>query len=195
MEFIIVVWGGIEMDNRIKISDFVKLTRSTLKTIIYYHKIGLLQEPKRSPAGYHLYGPVELTQMRLIKHLKSLGLNLKRIKEILGDVNNHRTLREVLQSLRIELLNEKKNLEERVAKIEMLLSEEMVILDEDTFKSPSFQMITDILGLDKIEKYAQTCPEIFDQQRNLFGILDDFQWGENYLETFQALAEYFKTHP
>lgn len=76
----------------------------------------------------------------------------------------------------------------------MLLSQEMVILDEDTFRSPSFQMITDILGSDQIEKYAQNCPEIFDQQRNLFGILDDFQWGEDYRETFQALAEYFKTH-
>jgi DNA-binding transcriptional MerR regulator len=133
--------------------------------------------------------------MRLIKHLKSLGLDLKRIKEILGDVHNHRTLREVLQSLRVELLNEKKSLEERVAKIEMLLSEEMVILDEDTFGSPSFQMITEILGSDQIDKYVQTCPELFDQQRNLFGILDDFQWGEDYRGTFRALAEYFKAHP
>jgi len=183
------------VESRIKISDFVKLTRSTLKTIIYYHKIGLLQEPKRSPGGYRLYGPVELTQMRLIKRLKSLGLDLKRIKEILGDVHNHRTLREVLQSLRIELLNEKKSLEERVAKIEMLLHKEMVILDEDTFESPSFHMITEILGSDQINKYVGTCPELFDQQRNLFGILDDFQWGEDYRGTFQALAEYFKGHP
>ena len=43
------------MENRIKISDFAKLTGSTLKTIIYYHKIGLLQEPQRSPGGYRLY--------------------------------------------------------------------------------------------------------------------------------------------
>ncbi len=92
------------MKNRIKISDFAKLTGNTLKTIIYYHKIGLLQEPERSPSGYRLYGSAELTRMRFIKHLKSLGLDLKRIKEILGDMNNHRTLREVLQSLRTELL-------------------------------------------------------------------------------------------
>jgi len=38
--------GGITVKNRIKISDFVKLTGSTLKTIIYYHKIGLLPEPE-----------------------------------------------------------------------------------------------------------------------------------------------------
>lgn len=183
------------MENRIKISDFAKLTGSTLKTIIYYHKIGLLQEPERSPAGYRLYGPAELTRMRLIKRLKSLGLDLNRIKEILGDSQSPTTLREVLQFLRAELLSEKKSLEERVAKIETLLSEDTVQLNEDSFGSPSFQMITEILGPDQIEKYAQTCPEIFDQHRKLYGIMDDFQWGEDYRGNFRALAEYFKAHP
>ena len=88
------------MKTRIKISNFVKLTGSTLKTIIYYHKIGLLLEPERSPGGYRLYGAGELTRMQFIKHLKSLGLDLKRIKEILGDKHNDKTLREVLESLR-----------------------------------------------------------------------------------------------
>ena len=183
------------MENRIKISDFAELTGSTLKTIIYYHKIGLLQEPERSSAGYRLYGPAELTRMQLIKRLKSLGLDLKRIKEILGDIHNLRTLREVLQSLRTELMNEKKTLEERVAKIELLLSEDAVILDGNTFKSPFFQMVKEILGQDQIDKYVETCPEIYDQQRKLFGILDDFQWGQDYRETFLSLAEYFKAHP
>ena len=71
------------MENRIKIGDFVKLTGSTLKTVIYYHKIGLLPEQVRSPGGYRLYGPAELNRMRLIKRLKSLGLDLKHIKEIM----------------------------------------------------------------------------------------------------------------
>lgn len=183
------------METRIKISDFAKLTGSTLKTIIYYHKIGLLQEAERSPGGYRLYGPAELTRMQLIKRLKSLGLNLKRIKDILGDIHNPRTLRQVLQSLRVELLGEKKSLEERLAKIEILLSEDTVFLDEDVFGSSSFQMVTEILGPDQIDKYARTCPEILEQQRKLFGILDDFQWGVEYQETFRALAEYFKSHP
>lgn len=99
------------MENRIKISDFAKLTGSTLKTILNYHKIGL-------------------------------------------------------QSLRFELLYEKKSLEERVAKIEKLLSvedtEDAVLLDEDVLGSPSFQMTTKILEPDQVDKYARTCPEILD---------------------------------
>lgn len=183
------------MENWIKISDFTKLTGSTLKTIKYYHKIGLLQEPERSPGGYRLYGPAELTRMQLIKRLKSLGLDLKLIKEILGDMHNSRTLQEVLQSLRTELLNEKKTLEERVAKIELLLSEDEVVLDENTFESPSFRMVKEILGQDQINQYMQTCPEVYEQQRKLFGILDDFQWGQDYREILLSLARYFKAHP
>lgn len=183
------------MENRIKISDFAKLTGCTLKTIIYYHKIGLLQEPERSAGGYRLYGAADLTRMKLINRLKSLGLDLKRIKEVLGNINNSRTLREVLQSLRLELLREKESLEERISKIELLLSKDTVFLDKEVFRASSFQMVTEILGPDQIDKYAQTFPVLFDQQRNMLGILDNFQWGVEYQETFRALAEYFKTHP
>lgn len=183
------------MENRIKIGDFVKLTGSTLKTINYYHKISLLPVPERSAGGYRLYGPTELNRMRLIKRLKSLGLGLKHIKKIIGDLQNPKTSRDVLQSLRLELLNQKKTLEERVAKIDTLLSENALLLNEDCLDSPSFQMITEILGADQIEKYARTCPEKYDHHRKLYGILDDFQWSEDYRECFRALAEYFKTHP
>lgn len=183
------------MNHRIKISDFVKLTGTTLKTIKYYHQIGLLPEPERSSGGYRLYGSQELHRMQLIQHLKNLGLDLKGIKEILGDSPNDKTLREVLQSLKAELLREKKVLEERVAKIDSLLNEESLSLDEDIGKSNSFQMITEILGSEQMENYAQTSPELFHQQQKIFGILDDFNWGENYKETFRALANYFKNHP
>jgi len=181
--------------NKIKIGDFIKLTGSTLKTITYYHKIGLLAEPERSAGGYRLYGPAELNRMRFIKRLKSLGMDLKQIKEIIGDLKNPRTLREVLQSLRHELLTEKQTLEERLTKIDALLSEDIPLLDEDKMDSPSFQTITEILGADQIEQYSQACPEIYDQHRKLHGILDDFQWGEDYQGGFRILAEYFKTHP
>jgi DNA-binding transcriptional MerR regulator len=183
------------VENRIKIGDFVKLTGSTIKTINYYHKIRLLPVPERSAGGYRLYGPSELNRMRLIKRLKSLGFGLKNIKEIMGDLQNPKTAREVLQSLRLELLNQKKILEERVAKIDTILSDNALLLDENSSDSPSFQMITEILGADQIEKYARTCPEKYDQHRKLFGILDNFQWGEDYRESFRVLAEYFKAHP
>ena len=183
------------MNNQIKISEFAKLTKSTLKTVMYYHKIGLLQEPKRSASGYRLYGAEELTRMRMIRHLKLLGLELKQIKEILGDIHNQRTLRQVLQSLHIELLNEKKNIENQISKVEMILNKDVVSVKEDSFGSESLQKITEILKSDQIEDYKQACPELYEQQSNIFCIIEDFQWGEDYKDNFKAIAEYFKEHP
>ena len=183
------------MEDLIKIGDFVKLTGSTLKTVIYYHKIGLLQEPKRSAGGYRLYGPMELTRMQIIMRLKSLGLDLARIKEILGDSHNHKTLREVLESLHTDLQNDKKDLEERIAKIELLLSKDKVLQDEDIGTSSSFHMITEILSPEQIDNYAKTCPELFGQQQKILGILDDFRWGDDFQNTFRVIAEYFQANP
>ncbi|KOA21330.1 HTH-type transcriptional regulator ZntR [Clostridium homopropionicum DSM 5847] len=184
------------MDNQIKISDFVKLTRSTLKTVLYYHKIGLLQEPKRSVSGYRLYGAEELSRMRMIKHLKNLGLDLKQIKEILGDSKNHNiNLSEVLKSLQYELLEEKKNIEIQLSKIEALLKQQTVLLEKATFGSEAFQIVAEILEPVQVKNNDQSSSELFEQRSNMFGILEDFQWGEGYKENFRAIAEYFKLHP
>lgn len=181
--------------HKIKSGDFIKLTGSTLKTINYYHQIGLLPEPERSAAGYRLYGSADLNRMRLIKRLKALGMDLKHIKAVTGDLQNPKTSREVLQSLRDELLNEIKALEERLTRIETILSDNSLLLEEDSFDPPSFQMITEIMGSDHIEQYADTCPELYEQHRKVYGIVDDLKWGEDYQESFRLLAEYFKTHP
>lgn len=178
------------MDNQIKISDFVKLTGSTLKTVLYYHKIGLLQEPKRSSSGYRLYGAEELARMRMIKHLKSLGLDLKQIKGILKDVKNQNNLSEVLKSLQSELLQQKKNIEDQLSRIEVLLKQQTVLPEKASPESEVFQTITEIL-----EPLQKASPELFEQRRNVFGILEDFKWGEDYKENFKSIAEYFKLHP
>lgn len=183
------------MKDRLKIGEFVAVTGSTLKTVLYYHKIGLLPEPARSSGGYRLYGPAELSRMQVIKQLKSLGLDLKRTRAILGNRHNQKTWREVLLSLQSELLIEEKILEERVAKIEKLLRADTAPLDSEGFVSPSFQMILDILGPDKHNDYARTCPELFDQHRKVYGLLDDFQWGGDYQATVRDLAEFFQGHP
>ncbi|EKQ56035.1 MULTISPECIES: MerR family transcriptional regulator [unclassified Clostridium] len=183
------------MDNQILIGDFVKLTRSTLKTVLYYHKIGLLKEPERSVSGYRLYGAEELARMRMIKHLKNLGLDLNQIKEIIGDTQNKRSLMEVLQSLQAELLIEKRNIEEQLSKIEMLLNQQAKVIKESSFDSESFKVITEILDPEQVKNYKESCPEIFDRQRSILSILDDFQWGTDYRENFRKIAEYFKLNP
>lgn len=183
--------------DRLKISDFVKLTGSTLKTVLYYHKIGLLKEPERSSGGYRIYGAEDLLRMQQIKHLKSIGLDLKRIKEIVGGTQDKKPLKEVLISLNSELVKEKEEIEERIKRISQLIKNEAISVDSDNINDvpSSFNMITDILGADNIKSYNDACPELYDQHKKLYGILDDFKWGEDYKENFKELAEIFKSHP
>ncbi len=174
------------MDNRIKISDFVKLTRSTLKTVLYYHKIGLLPEPKRSAGGYRLYGAEELSRMRMIRHLKSLGLDLQQIKKMLGDSGDDASLSEVLRSLQDELLKEKKAIEDQLSRIDALLKQQPM-LGKPPFNSEAFQMVEELLEPEQAEN--------FEHHRSIFGMLEDFHWGEDHKENFSKLTEYFRSHP
>lgn len=183
------------MKNQILIGDFVKLTNSTLKTVLYYHKIGLLNEPKRSNSGYRLYGAEELNQMRMIKHLKNLGLDLKKIKEILGHAKDNKNITEVLKSLHCELLTDRKKIDEQISKIETLLNKQVEDVEETLFESSSFRAITETLDQDQFENYKKSHEELFNQQRNIFGVMDDFQWGKNYKENFSEMAKYFKLNP
>lgn len=183
------------MKNQILIGDFVKLTNSTLKTVLYYHKIGLLKEPKRSNSGYRLYGAEELNQMRMIKHLKNLGLDLKQIKETLGHAQDNKNITEVLKSLHCELLTERKKIDEQISKIETLLNKQVEDVEETLFESSSFRAITETLNQDQFENYKKSHEELFNQQRNIFGVMDDFQWGKNYKENFSEMAKYFKLNP
>lgn len=183
------------MDNKILIGDFVKLTRSTLKTVLYYHKIGLLKEPIRTSSGYRLYGAEELAQMRNINNLKQLGLDLKQIKEILGNTQEDKSTVEVLKSLHTELVNEKKSIEERISKIEVLLSKEIENLSESAFESKSFNMITEVLEPDSLDDYKKSCPEMINHHQKVFSVMDDFQWEKDYKDNLIKIAEYFKEHP
>ncbi|WP_206198438.1 MerR family transcriptional regulator [Paraclostridium bifermentans] len=185
----------MKIKNQILIGDFVKLTNSTLKTVLYYHKIGLLNEPKRSNSGYRLYGAEELNQMRMIKHLKNLGLDLKKIKEILGYAKDNKNITEVLKSLHCELLTERKKIDEQISKIETLLNKQVEDVEETLFESSSFRAITETLDQDQFENYKKSHEELFNQQRNIFGVMDDFQWGKNYKENFSEMAKYFKLNP
>lgn len=49
------------------------------------------------------------------------------------------------------------------------------MVEKTPFDSESFKMITKILEPEQVENYKEVCPELFDQQHNIFGIIDDFQ--------------------
>lgn len=54
------------------------------KTIRYYGRIGLLPAPRRTAAGYRVYGTAERDRLRFILKAKSIGLTLDEIGTVFG---------------------------------------------------------------------------------------------------------------
>lgn len=52
------------------------------RTFRYYEAIGL-PPPRRSPAGYRLYGPEDPGRLRFIRRARALGLSLAEVRQVL----------------------------------------------------------------------------------------------------------------
>lgn len=81
----------------IRIGELAKRTETTVETIRYYEKEGLLPQPSRSEGNYRLYGEEHLERLRFIRHCRTLDMALDEVRILLryrdtpaedcGDVN------------------------------------------------------------------------------------------------------------
>src|SRR3546814_2104109 len=66
-----------------KIGELAKRTESTVETIRYYEKEGLLPEPSRSDGNYRLYGEEHIERLRFIRHCRTLDMALDEVRTLL----------------------------------------------------------------------------------------------------------------
>jgi len=71
------------------IGKLAKQADVTIETIRYYQRIGLLDEPDKSPSGYRLYPPEATARIRFIKRAQQAGFTLKEIAELLSLDGTH----------------------------------------------------------------------------------------------------------
>ncbi|MEV6032847.1 MerR family transcriptional regulator [Nonomuraea sp. NPDC052116] len=62
--------------------EIANLAGITVKTVRYYHQVGLLDEPDREPNGYKRYEVHHLTRLLQIKRLTGLGVPLAQVAEM-----------------------------------------------------------------------------------------------------------------
>ncbi|PKR84091.1 MerR family transcriptional regulator [Heyndrickxia camelliae] len=67
------------------VKELSDLAKVTIKTLHYYHKIGLLLPCEVNEAGYRLYGMKELERLQQILFYRELDFPLKKIKLILDN--------------------------------------------------------------------------------------------------------------
>jgi DNA-binding transcriptional MerR regulator len=91
-----------------RVQQFAELAGVTVRALHHYDRMALLK-PKRTEAGYRLYGIRDLERLEQIVALKFLGLPLKQIKTLLD--REARQLPEALRSQRRALEEKRRRLD------------------------------------------------------------------------------------
>jgi DNA-binding transcriptional MerR regulator len=184
------------MRELLQIGELAKLIGISTKTIRYYHEVGLLAEPRRTDAGYRLYTAQDLLRLERIRRLRSLGLPLYHIKEILGetDLEQEVMLRNALRSLVEELTGQIVELEERREMLKNLLSEDNL----DQPRLPDETPSTLLLGVvrDQLGAYlTNISEESWKWSEKVDALLGAFRWPESYREAMKDVVQHIAEQP
>ena len=93
-----------------KISEFAKKCGVTVKTLLHYEKIGLLEPSGRNDKGYRIYCENDFLKLQQITTLKYIGLPLKEIKDIIND--NNENLEQMIKIQKEALEEKRKHIDE-----------------------------------------------------------------------------------
>ncbi len=67
-----------------KIGELAHVAQTTVETIRYYEKEGLLLEPARTAGNFRVYGPAHLERLRFIRNCRALDMSHGEIRTLLG---------------------------------------------------------------------------------------------------------------
>ena len=71
-------------DGLLTTGDMARLSASTLRTVRFYEEAGLLRPAQRTEGGHRLFSHSELARLVVVTELRSAGLSLDAIREVLG---------------------------------------------------------------------------------------------------------------
>ncbi|MFC4274349.1 Cd(II)/Pb(II)-responsive transcriptional regulator [Achromobacter aloeverae] len=72
-----------------KIGELAKAAGTTVETVRYYEKEGLLPAPERGVNNYRSYGPQHVDRLRLIRNCRALDMTQEEIRAILQLADSH----------------------------------------------------------------------------------------------------------
>ena len=67
-----------------KIGELAVATGTSVETVRYYEKIGLLVPPGRTAANYRSYGHAHLARLSFVRRARDLGFTLAAVRELLA---------------------------------------------------------------------------------------------------------------
>jgi len=113
-----IIVRSIPMDEKLLISDIAALTGLKPGIIRHYEQKGLIK-PEYTASGYRVFDQKDVATLLYISLLRRLGLGLDDIAKVL--MNNSSSLKQVLQSHKQTLLQERERLDRQIRNIELAL--------------------------------------------------------------------------
>jgi len=149
----------------LKIGDFSRLSRTTVKTLRYYDDLGLLR-PVYIDAytGYRYYALEQLPRLNRILAYKDLGFSLEQIQQLLDEGLPPEQVRSMLRSKQAEIQTRVQEEQERLERVEARLRQ---IEQED--KMPDYDVVLKTVEPIQVAAVAaviqdyKTCGPIFDR--------------------------------
>lgn len=70
-------------DNSLSIGALSKATGTTVETIRWYERVGVLPAPARTSGNYRTYGAAHLERLSFIRRARDLGFSLDQVRDLL----------------------------------------------------------------------------------------------------------------
>jgi Cd(II)/Pb(II)-responsive transcriptional regulator len=67
-----------------QIGELAQVAQTTVETVRYYEKAGLLPETARTAGNFRVYGPAHLERLRFIRNCRALDMSHEEIRTLLG---------------------------------------------------------------------------------------------------------------
>lgn len=88
------------------IGQIATVTGTSVETLRYYEKFGLLQAPERTRANYRLFSQETIRIVKFIKKAQDLGFTLKDIKQLLYLYSSPTASDDDVKAISLALLND-----------------------------------------------------------------------------------------
>ena len=138
----------------LKIGDFSKLARVTVKALRYYDELGLLKPVNVDQfTGYRYYSATQLTQLYRIIALKDMGLSLEEISRLLRD---DVSVSHILDLLHVKQEEQKQKLEAEAERLKRV--EEWLIQVEKEGKMPDYEIVLKKISPQKVVAIREILP-------------------------------------
>lgn len=149
--------------NKIKIGEFSRLCRVTVRTLRHYQEIGLFEpEIIDEWTGYRYYSVGQFQKMQSIKMLKELGFSLEEIRELYEDDTHYPSAKALEEKIRVCEL-ELQRLKERNAQLKEMLKfqkKKQKMKNITIEKLPAFIAATHRTKIESYECLGRVCCEV-----------------------------------